>query len=468
MTDETTKGKGDPFFDRADQIVETGNWDFAIEMYLQGIAKEPEAIERGLEKLRAVALMRKASGGKPAGFMEKLKHKPDKDPLTSLTNALWLISREPGDVGVWKHIVQAARKGGWKTLLEWAGGMLFEANRLSSQNKSGKDKSVKDIYVFLTDVYEEAELYSDAVRACQMAIQRDSRDENLLDRMRDLSAKETIQKGRYDKEGDFTKAVVDLKGQMDLAKKDQVSQDADYLTRQVEQTRAAYEAEPTVEGKINAFVDALIRTDDESYENEAIDVLTKAYADTDNFRFKSRIGDIKIRQLNRRFNKLKKAKDMEGAKRVAKELLALELEVYAERAANYPTDLGIKYELGRRQFVAGQYDQAITILQQARRDPKRRVPAMNLLGQAFFKKGWHTEAAETFEQALADDLTEARKMELMYNLGVVLEAQGKNAEALEQYSDVAQIDFNYKDVRERIERLRGQKGTPPDDQAAEA
>jgi len=462
MTDETTRGKGDPFFDRADQIVETGNWDYAIEMYLQGISREPEAMERGHHKLRDVALMRKAGGGKSAGLMDKLKHKPDKDPVKNLINALWLMSRDPGDVGVWKQIVQAARKGGWKTLLEWAGGMLFEVNRLSSQNKSAKDKSVKDVYVFLTDVYEEAELYSEAVRACQMAIQRDPKDENLLDRMRDLSAKETIQKGHYDKEGDFTKSVVDLKGQMDLAKKDQVSQDADYLSRQVEQTRAAYEAEPTVEGKISAFVDALTRTDDESYENEAIDVLTKAYNETTNFRFKSRIGDIKIRQLNRRFNKLKKAKDMDGAKRVAKDLLALELEVYRERAVNYPTDMGIKYELGRRQFVAGQYDEAITTLQQARRDPKRRVAAMNLLGQAFFKKGWHTEAAETFEQALNEDLTEARRMELMYNLGVVLEAQDKNAEALDQYSDVAQIDFNYKDVRDRIERLRGKKDTPPD------
>ena len=37
------------------------------------------------------------------------------------------------------------------------------------------------------------------------------------------------------------------------------------------------------------------------------------------------------------------------------------------------------------------------------------------------------------------------------------EAQGKGAEALDQYSDVAQIDFNYRDVRERIERLRGVK-----------
>lgn len=448
MTDNgATTGKGKPFFDRADQVAETGNWDFAIEMYLQGIAREPEAMERGHRRLREVALARKASGGKPAGFFEKMKHKADKDPVTNLVNAEWQMSREPSSPANWKAIVAAAETGGWPEVLKWAGGVLYDVNRLS-------DKPSKDVYVFLTDVYERVELFSDAVRTCQMALQKDPRNNELADRLRDLSAQETIQKGHYDQEGDFTKAVKDLEGQMEMVRKDQVSQDEDFMVRQINLAREAYLAEPTVSGKITAFVDTLTRTDDESYEGEAIDVLTKAHNETGTYRYKARIGDIRIRQMNRRFNKLRKAGDVEAAKQAAKDLLAFELDEYAERAVNYPTDLGIKYELGRRQYLSGLYDEAIATLQQARRDPKRHLSAMGILGQAFFKKGWHTEAAETFQQALEGDLTENRRKELMYNLGLVLEARGKSAEALEQYSDVAQIDFNYKDVRERIERLR--------------
>ena len=37
-----TAGKGKAFFDRGDQVAETGNWDFAIEMYLQGIGRDPD------------------------------------------------------------------------------------------------------------------------------------------------------------------------------------------------------------------------------------------------------------------------------------------------------------------------------------------------------------------------------------------------------------------------------------------
>ncbi len=448
MPDEAiTTGKGKPFFDRADQLAETGNWDYAIEMYLQGISREPEAMERGHHKLREMSLQRKAAGGKAAGFLEKMKHRSDKDPITNLFNAEWMMSRDPGSPALWKQMVAAARKGEWREVIHWAGNTLFDVNRLSA-------KPSKDIYLFLTDVYKEAELYSEAVRACQMAIQMSGEDAALGDMMRDLSARETIQKGQYDTGGDFTKSVKDLQGQLDQVRSDELSQNQDFMDRQVNKTRAAYEAEPTVGGKINAFVDALTHMDDESFENEAIDVLAKAYKDSETYRYKTRIGDIRIRQLNRRYQKLMKAGDKPAAKDVARELLAFELEEYADRASNYPTDLAIKYELGRRQLVAGQYDEAISTLQQARRDPKRRTSAMAALGMAFFKKGWNSEAAETFEQALEGDLSEGRRKELLYNLGTVLEAMEKPDEALEHYSDVAQIDFNYKDVRERIERLR--------------
>lgn len=448
-TRPTTRGKGKAFFDRADQVTETGNWDYAIEMYLEGISKEPDAMERGHQKLREVALMRKAAGGKGPGFFEKAKHKIGKDPLQNLISAEWLMSRDPANPSHWSEIVKAGKALELEEVVRWAGGVLYDIAR-----NTDKNKAKLDIYEFLMSNYAEMKLYPEAVRACQAAVNLNPNSADLTDRLRNLSAQETIQTGKYDQEGDFTKAVKDIKGQMDLAKKDQVSQDKGFLGEQADRARAAYEAEPTVPGKISALVDALLKLDDESYENEAIDVLEKAYRDTGTYRFKMRIGDIKMRQLTRRYNKLRKAGDKEAAVQAAKEQLAFELEEFAERAANYPTDMAIKYELGRRQFIAGRYDDAIATLQQARRDPKHRTSAMTLLGSAFFKKEWYSEAGETFEQALEGDVPEARQKELRYNLGLTFEAQNNVERALQEYSDVAQIDFNYKDVRERIERLR--------------
>jgi hypothetical protein len=43
---------------------------------------------------------------------------------------------------------------------------------------------------------------------------------------------------------------------------------------------------------------------------------------------------------------------------------------------------------------------------------------------------------------------------LRYNLARSLEEQGKRAEALDIYRKIAQIDFGFKDVSQRVDRLR--------------
>ena len=37
-------GKGKAFFDRAEEVADTGSWDFAIELYLEGIQFQPQTI----------------------------------------------------------------------------------------------------------------------------------------------------------------------------------------------------------------------------------------------------------------------------------------------------------------------------------------------------------------------------------------------------------------------------------------
>ena len=54
--DQAEPGKGKAFFERADEVVETGNWDFAIELYLEGIQREPGNVVRGHQKLWEAAL----------------------------------------------------------------------------------------------------------------------------------------------------------------------------------------------------------------------------------------------------------------------------------------------------------------------------------------------------------------------------------------------------------------------------
>ena len=253
----------------------------------------------------------------------------------------------------------------------------------------------------------------------------------------------------------FQRAVRDIGKQQELLEEDALVKDRSYVEKQIEQAREQYEADPTAPGKINAYVDALVKTEDEQQENKAVEVLEKAWKDTQQYQFRFRIGDIKMRQMTRRYRELVNEGDKDAAARYAREQLEFELQEYADRVKNYPTDLGLKYELGRRQYMAGNYDEAIGLLQEAQRDPRRQALAMIYLGLSFSKKDWHREAADTFKRLLENvEMSEERTKEARYYYGQTLERMDELEAAADQYSQVAQMDYRYKDVRDRLESVR--------------
>ncbi len=449
MADAQTKpsdGKGKAFFDRAEEVADTGNWDFAIELYLEGIRREPDNIKGGHQPLREVALKRTAQGGKPAGMIDAIKHGGGKKPIDALYNAEYLLSKEPGSAKHMMTVIKAARALQTNKLTNWISRILLEVQRQS--------KPHRPTLMLLADAFQEIEEFASAIAACEMASLMKADDGVLNDRLNELSAKYTIKKGQYDKEGSFTKGVKNLEKQQELSQQDSLVKGQDYLRKQVDRAREGYLEATINPGKINSFADALLKTQDEGDENEAIDVLAKAHKETGAYQFKVRIGDIRIRQMVRRYRKLLSTGDKAGAVAQAKKQLAFELEEFTDRAENYPTDLGIKFELGKRLFLAGKWDDAIGALQQAQRDPRRHIHALNYLGQAFARKGWFQEASETYERALKAEMSEDRKKDLYYNLGDTYEKMGELQKSQNLFSDLAQLDFNYRDTRHRLDAVR--------------
>jgi tetratricopeptide (TPR) repeat protein len=138
------------------------------------------------------------------------------------------------------------------------------------------------------------------------------------------------------------------------------------------------------------------------------------------------------------------------------------LEHYRLCVENYPTDLQFKYEYGARLARNRQYDEAIPLFQEAQKDPRRKIAAMDKIGFCFFMKGWYADAIDIFTQAI--DAYEIKDdgvaKDLRYNLARSYEQQGDTDKALEIYRKIAQLDFGYKDVRQRVDRLRGEGGEP--------
>ena len=87
---------------------------------------------------------------------------------------------------------------------------------------------------------------------------------------------------------------------------------------------------------------------------------------------------------------------------------------------------------------------------------------MNQIGLCFFKKGWLADAVDVYNNAIntypiKDD---AIGKELRYNLGRTFQQQGDKQKALEIYRRIAQIDFAYKDISQRVEQLRKENEKP--------
>src|SRR5206468_2684200 len=100
------------FFAKGQTLGATGQYDYSIEMYLQGLAIDPDATEAH-QALREISMRRKASGGKKLGMFDAMKLRGGKEPKQAMLNAEKLLAYEPGDTDHMVTMMEAAVKGGF-------------------------------------------------------------------------------------------------------------------------------------------------------------------------------------------------------------------------------------------------------------------------------------------------------------------------------------------------------------------
>ena len=85
---------------------------------------------------------------------------------------------------------------------------------------------------------------------------------------------------------------------------------------------------------------------------------------------------------------------------------------------------------------------------------------MDKTGMCFFLKGWFDDAVDIFHRALKACEVQDSEIgkDLQYNLARSYEEKGQVDKALEIYRKLAQLDFGYKDIRKRIDKLRKEIG----------
>jgi len=463
ITSPAERAKAQKWFDRARELGEKRQFDYAIEYYINGLEFWPDAVEEACKPLHGCGVARRQTGGKKAGIKDQMKRsQSDKDPKKALLNSLWLFGHEPDNYGYIESVARNASRLRAEDTAKWASGVALKALETAPKPTSKQFQQLVEVLEELGDrasVRAETafgvEAYTTGVEVLNLWRRKIPKDTTLTNRVKNLSTKLTILKGKYEKGDSYRDSMADGEKQAALHDEDRSVQSEERVDELILAAEKSYEESPDQAGALKRLIDLLCRREIESDEVKAIGFLVNHYKRTDDYRWKQLADDIRIRQLARRARQLRKSGDADNAREEQVKQLTFELSVFKERFDRYPTDYRIRFEYGVRLFRAGRFDDAIPLLQAARNDPKNRIACGLYLGRCFYRKGYFSEAIAAFDESIRrhdapdDDLAK----DLHYWLGRTQEDAGRHDEARKTYGQILQMDYNFRDVRDRLDAL---------------
>lgn len=463
--------KAAAFFKHAETTADSRSYDYSIDCYINGLRHEPDTLQRH-EELREVAKKRKVAGGKAPGIGAKLKS-AGREPIGRMLHAERLWSLDPlNPVSAVKVMELAIAADAAHDDLH-LGEVAYWVGEIALEMISAGRKPSKDLLMQVCDLYTQIPAFDKAVEACRAALALDSENAALLHRLKELETERTLQEGRYGsgEKGDFRRNIRDAEHQQALEEEDAISKSASVIASTIQRRRAEYDEDPTDIERLNKLVIALLRAESESSENEAIGLLEGAWSRTDQYRYKMQIGDVRMRQARRELRAARQACEAKPDDAGAREALAAlteriaraELEEFLERSQNYPTDMRIRFELGRRHFALQQYDEAIAEFQKSIGDPKHKPASCEFLGRCYAMRGWIDLAIEVLGDGIeAHDLHDDRlgmalrylRMDALEKAATQSRSADQAAEAQKMASQILQTNINYRDIQDRLTRIR--------------
>lgn len=121
--DGESRRRPEIFFARADTVAQTGNYDYSIELYIQGLRLDPDNVDAH-QRLRRIALERKARGGRDMGVLEKSNLLAATRGISPMLAAEKLLAYSPGDRDRMVEFFTAAQAGGFAATSAWFGAIL--------------------------------------------------------------------------------------------------------------------------------------------------------------------------------------------------------------------------------------------------------------------------------------------------------------------------------------------------------
>lgn len=449
-------------YEKGVTALERSNLDYAIELLL-GVLKAEPAFLAGREALRKAGQKKAAQG---TGLFKKLVNSAssspalakarlitDSQPLEAMFVAEQVIANDPKSGLAHDIFSKAALAAG------------FPRSAILSLEAMRQDTPAdKEVSIRLSQAYTAIGQNDKAEAVFAALLKQHPHDPHLHEMAKNISASRTLNEGGYqnlaDGTGNFRQALRNKDEAAQLEQESRITKDAAQSQNLIEQYVARLATEP---GNIKLLKNvAELHAQQKDYYRaieyyNKIEEVTGAMDAT----LEQARNDVIVKRFNQVIEQLDPAlEDYEQQKAdLAAQRDAFVLNDCLARVAKYPTDKAIRYELGVLYFNLGRIAEALPEFQQAENNPHRRLQAMLYSARCLAARNMNDMATRKLQAALKEKLGfDDERKELLYTLGCVLEKSGKQAEAMQQFEQIYEVDTKFRDVARRVEDYHAGQG----------
>lgn len=469
--------KAEKFFKHAATVFETGNYEYAMKLWLDGLRWDPASMVGIDGFFKSAATYLSDNDGKKSMPKEVAKGVSGRGDIDRYLLSLLEWSMRPMDGVLAVRALESTAKLRLTQVGIWIG-----ERAMGSVLKEKKVR--KDLLVKIAESLSTMGAADKAVIAAEQAHKIDPTDGELGAFIRSLAAQATMNKGGYEQTGQaggFRANIRDADKQRQLDEGERIVKSEQTIERLVSAAEDEYIKRPGDVPSMEKYAKILLERGRPEDEEKAHKIYMQAFEASKAFRWREMAGVIRTRQGRRKALELRKMLEQspgsemlqrmyDQAQREAVELEASEFRLQCEA---YPTDLPRKFELGKRYFMLEKFNEAIELFQESQNDPRNRAPSLSLLGQCFLKIGWNDEGIGALRSALEmKDILPEVNLELRYFLMAALQAKAESDRDIEAAleadrlaSSIALQQIGYMDIRARrdtikklLSELRASKG----------
>lgn len=458
----------DEYFKKADMAAKKGNYEYAVELLIQGLIVNPKAAEERRKLHRYMTITIQERGGNPQGGMAvRLKAMPLQATIKKLTmQKKWdeavveiekSLKLQPQSVSMLCLLAQCLDN------LEAIDGAIIVL-----EDVVNLDKTNVEAYRKLGVLWAKKDEPEKAIEYWAKVQQYKPDDKEAGKAIRDLSAatmvKKAEEKKKHSKDDSFRTLLKSEDESADLEKKAKVIRTDEDRREAIRFKKDEIRKEPTNSRLWREFGD-LFR-DLREWDKAEKSYLKAMEVNPHDLFVQEKIGHLKEtrvdHELEQMRDELKQAKGTEREAELRKALREKTLEgvlfktqEYDRRVRAHPTDYELKVRYGRLLMQAKRWDEAIEQFQKSVKDPKLKVPSLGLMGTCFREKSLYDVAEQQYTMALdsiADKDSDLGK-EIMYNLGILAERRHNKDDAVKWYQQIMSLDIGYRDVSARASKI---------------